>query len=206
MLAKFSYRIIQFHNNMAMADHENNTSTSNVQRLPGSHAPPTLRAGQLPPRYNKRPRAVIFTRHLLVRFTPWTQSIEDPDDYKRFLLSQTQAWGDLELSTTTTFAEMQASVCKELERIDVINQSPPRELELEALLARSGIPGCPTVYRAAHDGMRHPAEQIVAVSEANWLRVLRGFLNREVEILEVTLTPDERKLAGGKLVRPEYLP
>jgi len=32
------------------------------------------------------------------------------------------------------------------------------------------------------------------------------FWHHEAEVLEVTITPDERKLAGGKLVRPEYLP
>lgn len=194
-----------------MPAHETKTSTNNTRDSPAfqrARLPPTLRTGQLPPRYNHEVsrRVITFDVHLLVRFAPWPKSGDHPDDHKRYLRSQTQAWGDVEFCLTTTFAEMQASVCKELERMRAINQSPPRELKLDALLARSLMPGHNTIWRAAHADKVTMAELIVAVGEDNWPRVLRSFLRRELEVLEVTLTPDERKLAGGKLVRLEYLP
>lgn len=100
-----------------MAGHEEQSTTHNIPHLPDIRSSPTLRTGQLPPWYKKQRRVTTFSRLLLVRFTRWTQPIEDPEDHKRFLRSQSQAWGDLELSTTTKFAEMQAMVCKELERM-----------------------------------------------------------------------------------------
>jgi len=54
-----------------------------------------------------------------------------------------------------------------------INQSPPRELEIDALLARSLVPGHNTVLRADLVDKATSAELIVAVSEANGSRVLR---------------------------------